>query len=378
MQVWDGVSDSRIHFDPEETAGNGIIDTIFPKPKAPPAAYTVATMTENQNLTSALLTRLSSVAAIDTLDKTKVEDISLGEDTATMDMTSWPIVSLAGSPRKLAARLLVGADGFNSPVRTFADITSRGWDYDRHGVVATIHTTGPGWRGHDHKTAYQRFLPTGPVALLPLPDNTASLVWSTTPAFAARLKSLSPPDFAAMVDAAFRLLPVDLEYMLTHLETGHADEVAWRIRNTSFVPEKVPQPVAGVQDGSVASFPLRMRHADTYIGERVALIGDAAHAIHPLAGQGLNQGLGDAQALARHLAYATEVGWDIGSSWALEGYNKEQWARNNAMLGTVDKLHKLYSAGSGPVVWGRSLGLNLVERMDWLKGALIRGASGSR
>ena len=103
MQVWDGVSDSRIRFDPEETAGNSIIDTIFPKPKAPAANYTVATMTENQNLTSALLTRLSSGTPIETIDKTKVEDISLGEETETMDMTSWPILSLSGTSRKLAA-----------------------------------------------------------------------------------------------------------------------------------------------------------------------------------------------------------------------------------------------------------------------------------
>jgi len=121
-----------------------------------------------------------------------------------------------------------------------------------------------------------------------------------------------------------------------------------------------------------------MRHADTYIGERVALIGDAAHTIHPLAGQGLNQGIGDAQSLAKHISYATEVGWDIGSTWALEGYNREQWAKNNAVLGTVDKLHKLYSAGSGPVVWARSLGLDAVERLGFVKGLLMRGAGGSR
>ena len=378
MQVWDGVSDSRISFDPEQTAGNNFLDSIFPKRNAPPADYTVATMTENPNLVSALLSRLSSLLAIDVLDKTRVDDISLGKETADLDLRSWPVLSLSGKSRKLAARLLVGADGANSPVRTFADITSRGWDYERHGLVATLALEGPGWGGQHHKIAYQRFLPTGPVALLPLPGNAASLVWSTTPAFAAKLKSLNPEDFVAMVNAAFRLLPVDLEYMLTHMSSGHADEVSWRQANTSFTPERVPQTVVNVQSGSVASFPLRMRHADTYTSERVALLGDAAHSIHPLAGQGLNQGLGDAQSLARHISRATDVGWDIGSSWALDGYNAEQWAKNNAMLGTVDKLHKLYSAGSGPVVWGRSLGLDVVERVGWLKGAFMRSAGGMR
>ena len=378
MQVWDGVSGSRITFDPETTASTSLFDSLIPRRRAPAADYTVATMTEKPNLTSGLLSRLSELSPIETLDKTRVEDISLGEETESLDLRSWPIVSLSGSPRKLAARLLVGADGANSPVRTFADIPSRGWDYDRHGVVASLTLSGPGWGGHDHKVAYQRFLPTGPIALLPLPDNTASLVWSTTPAFAAKLKSLGPEDFVAMVNAAFRLLPVDLEYMLTHLSTGHVDELEWREKNTSFDAEKIPQRVVSVQDGSVASFPLKMRHADTYVGERVALIGDAAHTIHPLAGQGLNQGLGDAQSLAKHVSYAMEVGWDIGSTWSLEGYNGEQWAKNNAVLGTVDKLHKLYSAGSGPVVWARSLGLDAVERLGFVKGLLMRGAGGSR
>ena len=331
-------------------------------------------MTENPNLTSALMSRLSSLPAIEIMDKTRVEDITLGEETDKLDLRSWPIISLSGSSRKLAARLLVGADGANSPVRTFADIKSRGWDYNRHGVVATLQLSGE--REQSYQTAYQRFLPTGPVAILPLPNNRASLVWSTTPENAALLKSLSSPDFIAMVNAAFRLLPVDLAYMHT-MSNGQAAELEWREPNTFNInPAKIPNRVVSVQEKSIASFPLRMRHADTYTAERVALIGDAAHTIHPLAGQGLNQGLSDAQSLAKHIGQATDVGWDIGSSWALDGYNAEQWAKNNAMLGAVDKLHKLYSAGSGPVVWGRSLGLDVVDRVGVLKGFFMRRAAG--
>ncbi|KAF2224959.1 hypothetical protein BDZ85DRAFT_272945 [Elsinoe ampelina] len=374
MQVWDGVSGSSIHFDPMNLRNNNMLDIIFPKPRNQLEEPIIATMTENANLTSALLDRLSSLPNSSIFSKTRVDSIDLGSDTPTIDLQSWPIITLSSQPTKLAARLLIGADGFNSPVRTFANIPSRGWDYNRHGVVATL-TLPPSTP--PLTTAYQRFLPTGPIALLPLPSSTASLVWTTTPSHAAKLRRLPPADFTAMVNAAFRLLPTDIEYMLTSMpDAGQADEVAWRIPATSFDPTLVPPSVDAVQDSSVASFPLRMRHADTYVADRVALVGDAAHTIHPLAGQGLNQGLADAKALADAIDYAVQVGWDIGGPWALERYNAQQWGRNSALIGAVDKLHKLYSAESGPVVWARSLGLGAVERAGWVKGAFMRVASG--
>lgn len=372
MQVWDGVSGSSVTFDPSATPSS----ILFPPRAKAQHADVVANMTENQNLTSALLSRLSSLGDIDVFENTRVESIELGEETEKMDLSTWPVVSLSNN-RKFAARLLIGADGANSPVRKFIDIPSRGWDYNRHGLVATLRMEGAGWGGEDHKIAYQRFLPTGPVALLPLPGNMASLVWSTTPENAALLKSLSSEDFVAMVNAAFRLLPVDLKYLHSQ-PSGQADEYSWRESNTAFNPTKIPQKVESVQEGSVASFPLRMRHADTYVGHRVALLGDAAHTIHPLAGQGLNQGLSDAQALAKHIGVALDGGKDIGSSWALEAYNAEQWSKNNAMLGTVDKLHKLYSVGSGPIVWARSLGLDAVDKVGLLKGFFMKQAAGTR
>jgi ubiquinone biosynthesis monooxygenase Coq6 len=116
-----------------------------------------------------------------------------------------------------------------------------------------------------------------------------------------------------MVNAAFRLSPVDLNYMHT-IPSRQADELSWREPHTSFTPELIPQRIVGVQDGTIAAFPLKLRHADTYIGERVALVGDAAHSIHPLAGQGLNQGQGDVQSLARTIEYAMEHGQDIGKA----------------------------------------------------------------
>ncbi|KAK5153291.1 hypothetical protein LTR04_006216 [Oleoguttula sp. CCFEE 6159] len=333
-------------------------------------------MTENLNLTSALLARLDELGGVSVYDKTRVEDIQLGEETDNLDLRSWPLITLS-SGKTLAARLLVGADGANSPVRTFAGIDSRGWDYERHGVVATVQLDGHGWGGDAVKTAYQRFLPTGPVALLPLPGAFSTLVWSTLPQHAAHLKTLSPPDFTAMVNAAFRLSPTDLAYMHT-LPSGQTSELAWREPHTPFDPQHIPQRITDVQPNSTASFPLKMRHAATYTGERVALLGDAAHTIHPLAGQGLNQGQGDAAALAATISTAVAAGMDIGSTLALESYNAERYQANNLLLGVVDKLHKLYSVGSGPVVWGRSWGLKAVDGLGVLKGFFMRRAAGVR
>jgi ubiquinone biosynthesis monooxygenase Coq6 len=358
MQVWDGITGSRIEFDWPSTS-QGI---------------TIAYMTENLNLTSALLARIEELGGVSIFDNTRVENIELGQETECLDLTSWPIVELAGG-RQLAARLLIGADGANSPVRVFAGINSTGWDYNRHGVVATLGMEGPGWGG-ESKTAYQRFLPSGPAALLPLPGKFSTLVWSTTTSRAAHLKTLSAKDFTAMVNAAFRLSPVDLSYLHT-LSSGQADEIAWRYQHTEFDVHRIPQEVLSVQDGSIASFPLKMRHADTYIGERVALLGDAAHTVHPLAGQGLNQGQGDVESLVNTIKYAVAHGQDIGVHMSLQSYNSDRYAKNHVLLGVVDKLHKLYAVESGPLVPLRSIGLRAVNAMSPLKQFFMGQAAGT-
>jgi ubiquinone biosynthesis monooxygenase Coq6 len=362
MQVWDGVTGARIEFD-------------WAPGTAPAAGTTIAYMNENLNLTSGLLKRLEELGGVSVFDSAKVERIAYGEETEDMDLREWPVVHLSGG-RQLSARLLVGADGANSPVRSFAGIEARGWDYNRHGVVATLQMEGEGWGGEHSKIAYQRFLPTGPVAMLPLPGNYSTLVWSTTPSNASLLKSLSAKDFIAMVNAAFRLPPTDLEYMHTQ-EAGQAEEYNWRLEHTPFDSRAVPQTAMGVQEGTIASFPLKLRHADTYISERVALIGDAAHTIHPLAGQGLNQGQGDVQSLAKTIEYAVSHGQDIGVTMSLEPYVSERYAANHLLLGVCDKLHKLYSVGSGPLVPLRSVGLNAVNALGPLKTFFMNQAAGN-
>ncbi|KAL6869899.1 putative ubiquinone biosynthesis monooxygenase [Amphichorda felina] len=360
MQVWDGVTDARIEFDWPPGSGS---------------SKTIAYMTENLNLTSGLMKRLEELGNVDVFDKSRVESIGFGEETEDMDLREWPVIQLSGG-QSLTARLLVGADGANSPVRSFSGIESRGWDYGRHGVVATLELAGDGWGGEYNKIAYQRFLPTGPVAMLPLPGNFATLVWSTTPANASLLKSLDPKNFIAMVNAAFRLSPVDIAYMHSQSQ-GQAEELAWRAQHTPINPEMIPQAVVGVQEGSVASFPLKLRHADTYISERVALVGDAAHTVHPLAGQGLNQGQGDVQSLVKAIQYAVSHGQDLGAQMWLESYNSERYAANHVLMGVCDKLHKLYSVESGPLVPLRSIGLKAVNALGPLKSFFMEQASGT-
>ncbi|KAL6236230.1 hypothetical protein BDW75DRAFT_117048 [Aspergillus navahoensis] len=389
MEVWDGETGSKISFDWSAEA------SPFEDLR------TVATMTENINLVHALLSRIAASGDenLSIFSKSTVSSIENGDADGPKgaNLSAWPVLSIspavAESPTapasRIAARLLVGADGINSPVRRYADITTDGWDYHRHGVVATLSLADqtPPPFPISTRTAYQRFLPSlgGPIALLPLPNNNATLVWSTTVENAAYLKSLSPGAFIAMINAAFRLGMPDLQYMMrlerpssssitNHDEDPHDRELTWRLQHTPS-PSHLPPMVTGVQEGSIASFPLRFRHASTYISPRVALVGDAAHVIHPLAGQGLNLGLGDVASLSSTIEYAVTHGMDVGDILTLERYAAERYATNAKIGGTCDVLHKLYNVpGQGPVAWGRSLGFEIIDRVPFMKGFLMRNA----
>ncbi|KAJ5345050.1 hypothetical protein N7452_003054 [Penicillium brevicompactum] len=381
MQVWDGQTGSRISFDwSMETSP-------FEDPR------TVATMTENANLVRALLRRIaeSGDENLSLFSNSTVASIETGSDLKPdgPDLSAWPVLSIKptgpgeSTPKRIAARLLVGADGINSPVRSFADISTHGWDYGRHGIVATLALGDlpvPPFPA-SKRTAYQRFLPAlgGPIALLPLPNNHATLVWSTTPENAAYLKSLSTPSFLAMVNAAFRLDMTDLSYMMGMPSTSdisHQDELTWRTQHTP-LPSQIPPPATGVQEGTVASFPLRFRHAAQYVSPRVALVGDAAHVIHPLAGQGLNLGLADVASLSKTIQYAVSHGMDVGDLLTLERYSSERYLPNAKIGGACDLLHKMYNVpGEGPVAWARSVGLGVVDRLPFVKSFLMKNAEG--
>lgn len=378
MRVWDGVSDARIEFAPFINEESG--DT-----------WEIAHMVENKNLQFSMLSRLAElnnalpegVMPTEILDKSRVKAITTGEKPSTdgaLDLSGWPVVELEDG-RKLTTRLLVGADGANSPARSFAGIEARGWDYNRFGLVATVRLEYEDFR----TAAFQRFLKTGPIAMLPMPNGFASLVWSCTPEMAKVLKGLSGDVFTVLVNAAFRLGPVDIDYIFKHMLTRPdgvtaaelQDELDWRLENTPLVDEDNNYPiyVETVQEGSRAAFPLKMKHADTYVADRVALVGDAAHTTHPLAGQGLNMGQQDVESLVGALEVAATRGLDIGSLLAIEPYWADRYFANHLKLGVVDKLHKIYSTDWEPVVQLRSFGLNLINNLDFVKRELMKQAS---
>ncbi|CAG8712636.1 457_t:CDS:1 [Acaulospora colombiana] len=409
MQVWDGVSDSRIHFSGRKSTETNVTE--------------MARLTENLNLQRALLRQIDNSATsgiLTLMDETKVQSINSdgesGHSPQGPHNTGWPLLQLSNS-RSIRARLLVGADGPSSPVRAYSKIDSFGWSYNMRAVVATLQHEAPlnsfGLQ-RTHTTAYQRFLPTGPVAFLPLSPTRASLVWSTTPELAQALVESGGKVLARLINAAFRLPDLSMKYLHTFLldkwqeskrspkdsawvtEEEIVEEIRWRERSHSIdagsplssismsdelsIPspdaDMYPPLIHSVQPRSAASFPLRMNHADTYLGSRTALVGDAAHTVHPLAGQGLNLGIADAQSLAQTIQSASDLGLDVGSPTALQAYPRERYLANHAMLSGVDKLAKLYGTSFGPVVWMRSVGLDVVNEWDGLKD-MFMGVAGA-
>lgn len=214
-------------------------------------------------------------------------------------------------------------------------------------MVATLNHAPRGAFEKPNHTAYQRFLPTGPIAFLPLSPTVSSLVWSTRPRYASALCKSDPAVLASMINAAFRLPELSIRYLHDRILEADAegktlshdvvnDEIAFRERShniskysayaaatsalSSGIPpndaDSIPPLVSSIQAGTIAGFPLRYSHAEAYLGEgagsRTVLVGDAAHAIHPLAGQGFNSGLGDVECLVRCITQTLRHGGDIG------------------------------------------------------------------
>ncbi|KAH6588239.1 hypothetical protein BASA61_006048 [Batrachochytrium salamandrivorans] len=331
MCVWDSSSDGMMHFEANEAH--------LTLPDSSPA---IGWIVQNHQIQAALAELTQRTPAITLFNSSAVTSISNDNPSC------FPSVAFSSGDR-FSCQLLIGADGGNSKVREFAGIQSIGWDYDGHGLVATLEIQND---SNCNDTAWQRFLPTGPIAILPLSSTKSSMVWSTTPAIAAKLLKLSDEDFVELVNAALHNPALDVEFALNQI---------------------LPDGSVSSEPKSRAAFPLRLRNSTAYTGRRVALIGDAAHTIHPLAGQGLNLGLADAQALSKAIVDAAKHGGDLGSDVVCDVYARERFAKSLSMLGAVDGVSRVFG-GMLPSSL-RGMGMNAINSSDLLKKAFMAMAS---
>lgn len=283
---------------------------------------------ENQGIRHSLWMQAQSSHYIELLAPKKIKQLVFGQQECFMTLDD---------DSQLTARLVIGADGANSVVKKIANLVQTFWDYDQHAIVATVKTTLP----HNH-TARQVFTPTGPLAFLPLWDaHHCSIVWSQDEPRAAELLSLSNDEFNKTLTAAF------------DCTLGLCEIVSDR-----------------------QSYPLKMRYTRQWVSDRVAIIGDAAHTIHPLAGQGANLGILDAAALAQQIIKLVEQGKDFGLAKNLRPF--ERWRKTEAvkMVAAMEGFKRLF-AGDQPVKKIiRDTGLSLINHWPLSKQKIIRHAMG--
>merc|ERR1719369_33649 len=259
------------------------------------------------------------------------------------------LIELEGG-EMISTQLLVGADGFRSLVRSSIGCDYVGWEYDQMGVVATLDLEVP---GGVNRTAWQRFLPTGPVALLPLNENKSSLVWTVSRDMAKDMVNMDEEMFVLNLNKAL-LSEENESSMVNSISEGFG-----LLLNT-FLPKQgpndmLPPTVKGVINR--AAFPLGFGHSTRYVGPKTALVGDAAHRIHPLAGQGVNLGFGDVNSLADMVEGMLVEGGGLGHHEYLCQYETERQRHNLLTMAGVDTLQKLYCTDNIPFVLARSLGI---------------------
>lgn len=309
MHVWDQAGFGEIHFDAADLAEPDLGHII-----------------ENRVLVRALWQALSATD-VRLLAPAAIRSQQCADDGVMLTLDDGSTVQ---------AQVLVGADGARSQVREAAAIGSRSEDYEQQALVATVRA-----EAGNQATAWQRFLPDGPLALLPMQRNLFSIVWSTTPVEAARLQALDGADFDAELTAASEA----------------------RLGQLSLL-------------GARAAFPLRLQHAEQYVLPGLALIGDAAHVIHPLAGQGVNLGLLDAGALVDALVAGRTAGRPLGALRTLRPYERARRGHNTATQLTMDGFKHLFGSRAAGISALRNLGLGLAGRIGPLRRRFERVALG--
>ena len=285
-------------------------------------------MVENRVTRLALLARIAELPTVRLLAPAGVTDVRRDAARSEVHLADGTVVS---------APLCVGADGRNSPLRQSAGIKCAAWSYHQVGIVCTVHHELP-----HHGVAQERFLPAGPFAILPMTGNRSSLVWTERADLAPAMMALGEAAFTAEMASRFG------DYL------GALEVV-----------------------GPRWSYPLALHLAERYTDRRLALVGDAAHGIHPIAGQGLNLGLRDVAALAEVIVDTARLGLDIGDAVPLERY--QRWRRFDALLlaAVTDSLNRLFSNDIEPIRLARDLGLAAVNRMGPLKRVFMSHARGT-
>jgi 2-octaprenyl-3-methyl-6-methoxy-1,4-benzoquinol hydroxylase/2-octaprenylphenol hydroxylase len=257
-------------------------------------------------------------------------------EVADIDDAADAVTATLDDGSRLRARLLVVAEGAESSLRERLGIAFRGRDYGQRAVVAHVATERP----HE-STAWQRFRPGGPLAFLPLADGRCSIVWSLPDAEAARVLALDDASFRAELGCAF-------DFRL------------------GAITQATPR----------AAFPLRMRLAERYLSGRCVLAGDAAHLVHPLAGQGMNLGFRDVRALRSVARAARERGSDIGGAHVLRRYERERRSENALAARGLDAIERVF--GSPHLPWLRGFGLSFASRFEPVRALLVDVAAGRR
>lgn len=315
MTVWDAEGTGRIDFDSADLG-------------APALGHIV----ENRAIVDALLARLLEEGVIQKFSPDRLASCDRSDDAG--------LRLELDSGRTLLTRLLVGADGALSRVRELMAFQTREWDYGHRAIVATVEVA----ESHQD-TAWQRFLPSGPLAFLPLPGadgrNICSIVWSLQEALVDELLAMDDRAFCGELERAF---------------------------------EATLGAVLGASPRF--AFPLRQRHAVDYVQPGVALVADAAHTIHPLAGQGINLGLQDVVALADEVAWARAHDLSPGSLDALRRYQRRRKGENLLMMGAMDGFKRLFEQQALPLRWLRNAGMRGVDGLAPLKQRLMRHAMG--
>jgi 2-octaprenyl-6-methoxyphenol hydroxylase len=331
LGVWPALATEAEPFTAIEISDSAVGDAMRPTrltyDAVTPAGRTAAYMVPASALQRELRRALSNQTGITWLSGAATENVSLGEHRADVTLSDGRVVSAA---------LCVAADGRNSTLREAAGIKTVGWDYPQTGIVTTVKFSEP-----HHGVAIQHFLPGGPFAILPLKNDRACITWSAAKDEADRVMQLSDAEFLAELDSRI---------------TGRFGTITL--------------------DGPRQSWPLDVRLPRDLIARRFALIGDAAHGVHPIAGQGVNLALRDAAALTDVLVDCARAGLDFGSGVHLDRY--QHWRRFDATMSAslYDTLNRLFSADNVILRAGRGAALGVLDRLPAIKQMIIAEASG--